>query len=94
MRWANQLVFYFFSYLYQVEQPIRAASSALFFSLPFLPAFPPVRSFLPLISAPTGFLDWGLVGYQVGSTTDHLPYCFLPSKPKDDEGKADRVIAN
>ena len=33
----------------------------LFFSTSLSTRFPPVRPFLHLISAPTGFYDWGLV---------------------------------
>ena len=45
-------------------QPTRrylSLTSQEIFSTSLSTRFPPVRPFLPLISAPTGFHDWGLV---------------------------------
>ena len=44
--------------------------------------FPPVRPFLPSHFC-TDWLSWLGLGNQVGSTTDHLINCYLPSSPKD-----------
>ena len=48
------------------------ARNCIFFST----CFPPVRSFLPLISAPTGFHDWGLVTRraQLLITSNYITY--------------------
>ena len=67
----------------------------MFFHFTFLPAFPPVRHFLPLISASTGFHKWGLVTRRAQlliTSNYHLPR--TSKDPKYYEGRADRVIAN
>ena len=68
--------------LLEVKMPITGTSVAayelvdliqrLLFFLFLFPYYPlsSCQVFLPLISALTGFHDWG--GYQMGSTTDHL----------------------
>ena len=57
----------------------------IFFSTSLSTRFPPVRPFLPLISAETGFHDWGwwLVGLNYWS-----PSCHLPRKIKVQWGKS------
>ena len=59
-------------------------SAEKFFSSYPSTLFPTVRPFLPLISAPTGFYDWGLVTRwaQLLLTSNY----YLPSTPKDRSG--------
>ena len=52
-----------------------------FFHFPLLPAFLQLDIFLPLISAPTGFHDWGLVTRWAWLLI--TSNCYLPSTPKD-----------
>ena len=62
----------------------RVLITTFFFSTSLSTRFPPVISFLPLISAPTGFHDWGLVTRwaQLLITSNY----YLPSTPKDHHG--------
>ena len=56
-------------------------SSNFFFPLPFSTRFP--LSNLSCLHFRTDWLSRLGLGNQVGSTTDHLANCYLPSTPKD-----------
>ena len=61
--------------------PLLIRLHQMFFFTSLSTHFPPVRPFLPLISAPTGFHNWGLVTRwaQLLITSNYL----LPSSRKD-----------
>ena len=70
--------------LYQVPVTSSLLSQTvlpIFFHFPFLPAFP--LSDLSCLHFRTNWLSRLGLGNQVGSTTDHLANCYLPSTPKD-----------